>query len=144
MYADPIWGTELNLGKSPFLLDVTVGMSPPTGADLLEQYKQCIFGRKMEKIRYRLVYNRKKQLNKQGTALVQVEASLNQRKIYFKTNVYFRPEHWNKQTAQVVDHPQSNDLNAMLFEFALHLQGIELSVCKRGIQPQLALLSITS
>lgn len=94
----------------------------------------------MEKIRYRLVYNRKKQLNKQGTALVQVEASLNQRKIYFKTNVYLRPEHWNKQTAQVVDHPQSNDLNAMLFEFALHLQGIELSFWKRGIQPTLALL----
>lgn len=94
----------------------------------------------MDKIRYRLVYNRKKQLNKQGTALVQVEASLNQRKIYFKTNIYLRPENWGKQTAQVIDHPQSNDLNAMLFEFVLHLQGIELSFWKRGIQPTLALL----
>lgn len=94
----------------------------------------------MDKIRYRLVYNRKKQLNKQGTALVQVEASLNQRKIYFKTNIYLRPEHWDKQTAQVIDHPQANDLNAMLFEFVLHLQGIELSFWKRGIQPTLALL----
>ena len=94
----------------------------------------------MEKIRYRLVYNRKKQLNKQGTALVQVEASLNQRKIYFKTNIYLRPEYWNKQTAQVCNHPQSNDLNAMLFEYVLHLQAIELSFWKRGIQPTLALL----
>ena len=94
----------------------------------------------MEKIRYRLVYNRKKQLNKQGTALVQVEASLNQRKIYFKTNIYLRPENWDKQTAQVIDHPQANDLNAMLFEFVLHLQGIELSFWKRGISPTLALL----
>lgn len=94
----------------------------------------------MDKIRYRLVYNRKKQLNKQGTALVQVEASLNQRKIYFKTNIYLRPENWDKQTSQVIDHPQSNDLNAMLFEFVLHLQGIELSFWKRGIQPTLALL----
>lgn len=42
----------------------------------------------LEKIRYRLVYNRQKKLNKQGTALVQVEAYLNQRKAYFKTNVY--------------------------------------------------------
>lgn len=97
-------------------------------------------GTKMDKIRYRLVYNRKKQLNKQGTALVQVEASLNQRKIYFKTNIYLRPENWDKQTSQVIDHPQSNDLNAMLFEFVLHLQGIELSFWKRGIQPTLALL----
>lgn len=94
----------------------------------------------MEKIRYRLVYNRKKQLNKQGTALVQVEASLNQRKIYFKTNIYLRPEHWNKQTAQVIDHPQANDLNAMLFEYILHLQAIELSFWKRGISPTLSLL----
>ena len=94
----------------------------------------------MEKIRYRLVYNRKKQLNKQGTALVQVEASLNQRKIYFKTNVYLRQEHWDKQTAQVCNHTQANDLNAMLFEYILHLQAIELSFWKRGIQPTLALL----
>ena len=94
----------------------------------------------MEKIRYRLVYNRKKQLNKQGTALVQVEASLNQRKIYFKTNIYLHPEHWDKLTSQVIDHPQANDLNAMLFEHVLHLQAIELSFWKRGIQPTLALL----
>lgn len=94
----------------------------------------------MEKIRYRLVYNRKNQLNKQGTALVQVEASLDQRKAYFKTNIYLHPEHWNKQIAQVCNHPQANDLNSMLFEFILHLQGIELSLWKRGIQPTLALL----
>lgn len=75
----------------------------------------------MEKIRYRLVYNRKNQLNKQGTALVQVEASLNQRKIYFKTNIYLRPVHWDKQIAQVCNHPHANDLNSMLFEFILHL-----------------------
>lgn len=94
----------------------------------------------MEKIRYRLVYNRKNQLNKQGTALVQVEASLDQRKAYFKTNIYLHPEHWDKQIAQVCNHPQANDLNSMLFEFILHLQGIELSLWKRGIQPTLALL----
>ena len=94
----------------------------------------------MEKIRYRLVYNRKKQLNKQGTALVQVEASLNQRKVYFKTNVYLRPEHWDKRTAQVCNHPQATELNAMLFEFIIHLQGIELGFWKRGISPTLSLL----
>lgn len=94
----------------------------------------------MEKIRYRLVYNRKKQLNKQGTALVQVEASLNQRKIYFKTNIYLHPEQWDKQTAQICNHPQSNDLNAMLYEFILHLQAIELSFWRRGIQATLSLL----
>lgn len=94
----------------------------------------------MDKIKYRLVYNRKKQLNKQGTALVQVEASLNQRKVYFKTNIYLKPEHWDKRTSQVIVHPQANDLNAMLFEFVLHLQGIELALWKRGVPATLSLL----
>ena len=94
----------------------------------------------MDKIKYRLVYNRKKQLNKQGTALVQVEALLNQRKVYFKTNIYLKPEHWDKQTSQVCNHPQANDLNTMLFEFVLHLQAIELSLWKRGIPVTLSLL----
>lgn len=94
----------------------------------------------MDKIKYRLVYNRKKQLNKQGTALVQVEASLNQRKVYFKTNIYLRPEYWDKRTAQVCNHPQADDLNSMLFEFVLHLQGIELSLWKRGVPATLSLL----
>lgn len=94
----------------------------------------------MDKIKYRLVYNRKKKLNKQGTALVQVEASLNQRKVYFKTNIYLRPEYWDKRTAQVCNHPQADDLNSMLFEFVLHLQGIELSLWKRGVPATLSLL----
>lgn len=94
----------------------------------------------MQKIRYRLVFNRKNRLNKQGCALVQVEAKLNQRNIYLSTNLYLRPEFWDKDTSQVVNHPQSVDLNAMLFEYLLHLQGIELALWKRGIQPTLALL----
>lgn len=94
----------------------------------------------MQKIRYRLVYNRKNTLNKQGTALVQVEAKLNQRNIYLTTNLYLRPEHWSKNYAQVVNHPLAVELNAMLFEFLIHLQGIELGFWKRGIQPTLALL----
>ncbi|MDR3881537.1 MAG: site-specific integrase [Bacteroides sp.] len=94
----------------------------------------------MDKIKYRLVYKRKKQLNKQGTALVQVEALLNQRKVYFRTNLYLKPEHWNSRNAQVDNHPQAHDLNSMLFEFVLHLQAIELSLWKRGIPVTLSLL----
>ena len=94
----------------------------------------------MDKIRYRLVYNRQKKLNKQGTALVQIEAYLNQRKIYLKTNVYLKPECWSREGAQVINHPQSNELNAMLYEYILYLQGIELGYWKRGIPATLSLL----
>ncbi len=40
----------------------------------------------MKKINYRLVYNRKKSLNNEGKALVQVEAYLESKKIYFSTH----------------------------------------------------------
>ena len=46
----------------------------------------------MEKISYNLAFNRKKRLNKKGMALVQVEAYLNRRKIYFSTKIYLKPE----------------------------------------------------
>lgn len=94
----------------------------------------------MQKIRYRLVYNRKHTLNRQGTALIQVEAKLNQRNIYLTTNIYIKPEYWSNDTSEIVNHPQSLELNAMLFEYIIYLQGIELSFWKRGIQPTLALL----
>lgn len=42
----------------------------------------------MKKINYRLVYNRKKSLNSEGKALVQVEAYLESKKIYFSTHIY--------------------------------------------------------
>ena len=44
----------------------------------------------MDKITYRLVYNRRKILNMRGQALVQVEAYLKGSKRYFSTNVYLR------------------------------------------------------
>ena len=94
----------------------------------------------MEKIRYRLVYNRKKQLNRQGTALVQVECRLNGRKIYFKTDLYLKPECWDRRTSQVCCHPQADDLNTMLYEFVLRLQEIELAFWKRGAAATLSLL----
>ena len=94
----------------------------------------------MDKIRYRLVYNRQNTLNRQGTALVQVEAYLNQRKIYLKTNVYLKPDCWDRKRAQIINHPQAEELNTMLYEYILYLQSIELSFWKRGIPATLSLL----
>ena len=91
----------------------------------------------IEKIRYRLVYNRKKQLNKQGAALVQIEAYLNGRKIYLTTNVYLHPEEWDHDTSQVVQHPHANDLNAMLYEKILELQQAEIAYWRKGVSPSL-------
>lgn len=91
----------------------------------------------IEKIRYRLVYNRENTLNNQGTALVQIEALLHKRKMYLSTNVYLRPGEWDKDTAQVVNHPQGDALNAMLYEKILELQAVEIGYWKRGVSPTL-------
>ena len=83
---------------------------------------------KMDKIRYRLVYNRQNTLNRQGTALVQVEAYLNQKENLLEDKRDLKPECWSREGAQVINHPQSNELNTMLYEYILYLQGIELGV----------------
>ena len=82
----------------------------------------------MKKIRYRLVYNRKKLLNNQGTALIQVEASLGKHKIYFGTRIYIRPEEWDRRTSSVIGHPNADDLNLWLYEFIVRLEELELSM----------------
>ena len=94
----------------------------------------------MEKIKYRLVFNRKKTLNKEGKALVQVEATLNQRKVYMTTNVYLKPEWWNKDKKLVVNHPQAEGLNLMLWQFVLDLQNVEIELWKHGTTPTLAMI----
>lgn len=91
----------------------------------------------MERIRYRLVYNRRRQLNKQGTALIQVEATLQKRKVYFTTRIYVKPEEWEKKTASIVNHPHAMELNAWLYEYILQMEAFELSLWKRGIVPTL-------
>lgn len=91
----------------------------------------------MEKIRYRLVFNRRKQLNSSGTALIQIEASLNKQKVYFTSRIYIKPDKWDSRTRTIVNHPHAIELNAWLYEFILNLEGMELAMWKRGITPTL-------
>ena len=91
----------------------------------------------MQRIRYRLVYNRRNMLNKQGKALIQVEASLNGRKVYISTRTYIVPFEWDKRTSTVINHPHAREINAWLFEFMMKIEWIELSLWKRGVIPTL-------
>ena len=91
----------------------------------------------MEKIRYRLVFNRRNRLNLQGKALVQVEALLNRKKIYLTTRVYLTPEQWDKRTSTVVNHSHATELNSWLYEFIMQLESIEIAMWRRGITPTL-------
>ena len=93
---------------------------------------------KMKKIRYRLVFNRRKKLNNQGKALVQCECSLDGRKIYATTRVYVKPCEWDAENGQIaMSHPNHKALNAFLFEFMFNLEKAELDIWKRGGVPTL-------
>lgn len=92
----------------------------------------------MNKIYFRLVYNRKKKLNKSGNALIQVEAYRNRKKVYISTGIYVNPRQWDNNHSRIIQHPHSEELNRMLEEFILQLQWEELKSWKRGVHINLS------
>jgi len=89
-------------------------------------------------IRFRLVYNRKHQLNRNGQALVQVECLQDGKRMYLSTNVYLRPEDWDG--VKVVNHPLASQINKYLFDRLIELQRIEFEFLQRGKEPTLRTL----
>lgn len=88
----------------------------------------------MKKIKYRIVYNRKKRLDSQGKALVQVEAYLLGKKAYFSTHIYIKPDQWNSRKSIICNHPHAEELNYMLEEFILNLQMREINAWKQYLK----------
>ena len=86
----------------------------------------------MRKIYYQPIYNRKKKLNAQGKALLQVEAYLEKRKIYFSTHIYLSPEQWDNKRKLICKHPHAEALNYQVKEFLIQLESKELSLWKEG------------
>lgn len=94
----------------------------------------------MSKIIYSLVYNRKRHLNKKGTALVQVEAYLNRKRKYFSTKVYLRPEQWDAKKLLVKNHPNADALNRLLYSFLATIEKKELEMWQQGRHISLEML----
>lgn len=94
----------------------------------------------MKKIKYRAIYNRKSKLNKQGKALVQIEAYLSGKKCYISTHIYLSPDQWNKSKSIICNHPHAEELNRMVEEAILKLQFRELSAWKNGEEISLKIL----
>lgn len=86
----------------------------------------------MEKVIYNLVFNRKKQLNVEGKALIQVEAYLNKQKKYFSTKVYVKPCQWDSKRRMMKNHPNADALNQYLTDFVSDLERIELETVQSG------------
>ena len=91
-----------------------------------------------DKIRYRLVWNHARRLNKRGEGLVQVECQQGRRRVYFSTGVYLEPGHWER--GMVVDHELANDLNVILRRTRIDIERVELDFLKRDIRVTLPML----
>lgn len=94
----------------------------------------------MNKIVYKLVYNRKKVLNRRGMALVQLEAYQSGRKNYFSTGIYLKPEQWNVRRKVVKNHPNAIALNRRLYGFVADMECLELKLWQQGRHVTPALL----
>ena len=92
---------------------------------------------KMNKISYRIVYNRKKRLNAEGNALLQVEAYLKGKRIYFSTNIYLTPKQWDNKKKMIKSHVAAGSLNYYLREFITKLELRELELWKQRGQERL-------
>ena len=87
----------------------------------------------MKKISYRPVFNRKNILNKEGKALLQIEAYLMGKKVYFSTHIYLTPEQWDNKKRLIRKHPNAEALNYKVREFMLSLENKELTLWKEAI-----------
>ena len=94
----------------------------------------------MNKIVYKLVYNRKKALNRRGMALVQVEAYQGGQKRYFSTHVYLKPEQWDVRRKMVRNHPNAEALNRRLHSLVADLEHREMLLWQQGRRISPALL----
>ena len=73
-------------------------------------------------------------------ALVQVEAYLNRKKMYFSTKIYLKPEQWDAKRKMVKNHPNANVLNRMLYENIAAIEQTELGLWQQGKSISLDLL----
>lgn len=94
----------------------------------------------MDKIKYRLVFNRKKQLNGEGKALVQIELYKCKRKIYVSTHIYITEDQWDKKRRAIINHPNARELNLRLWSEISAIEKIELEFWKRGVTPTMMLM----
>ncbi|MBR6438282.1 MAG: site-specific integrase [Bacteroidales bacterium] len=92
----------------------------------------------LNKIRYKLVFNRACRLNRRGEGLIEIECSQLGRRIYFSTHTYTEPQHFMCGSVTGTDNAQS--LNYALHKMIQGIESIELEYIKKGVEVSLPLL----
>ena len=92
----------------------------------------------LNKIRYKLVFNRAKRLNQRNEGLIEIECSQQKRRIYFTTHTYVKPQHFQK--GAIVNTPNADGLNYALYIMIQDIEKVELEYIKRGVEVNLPML----
>lgn len=92
----------------------------------------------LNKIRYRLVFNRARRLNQRGEGLIEIECSQQKRRIYFTTHTYAKPE--NFAHGSVIGIPNADSLNYALCLMMRDVERVELEYIKKGVDVHLPML----
>jgi integrase len=88
------------------------------------------------KVKYKVVFNRRKRLNKDGTAPVEISCYLkenpsNTKRYYHTTGIYILPKQWSKAHLEINKHHANNELlNERIKNIVWELEKFELSKTK--------------
>lgn len=87
----------------------------------------------MSKISYKVIFNRKKKLNKDGKALIQIECYLNGKRKYLSSGIKIEPIYWNNKNSIVKkNHPQSTELNRIISKRIREIEDLEFKIFERS------------
>ena len=86
----------------------------------------------MQKIRYTLRFNRKKQLYKHGRASIQIECYLNGLRKYSDTKIKVTPSQWHEKTKTIKDTPNAIQQNSIIKEMIRELESYEIGLINAG------------
>lgn len=95
----------------------------------------------MDRAIFNVVYNRKKRLLSDGTALVQIEAYMYGKKKYFSTSIYLTPDQWDNKHRKVKNHPNAIKLNKQIATYRDKMESIELDRRNAGKPFSLVILA---
>jgi site-specific recombinase XerD len=97
-----------------------------------------------QKIIYKVIFNRMNRLNKDGKAIIQIEAYLNRKRRYFSTGIYIKPDEWdNRRTIVSKRNEEHTKFNFIINQQIKSLEDKELEILKHGKEISLEILSMT-
>jgi hypothetical protein len=86
----------------------------------------------MKKTTFRIVFNRRRRINKDGESLLQIEARLSNSRKYFSTGIHILPSQWNDKKKIVNQkHDRSIDFNRLIKKQIDELETFELTFLEK-------------